>query len=179
MTITDSAGERRAHMIWEQLTEAGIEHLVWIPDSETHFMHGVLERPSSDIRVVQVCREGEAFGVCAGLYLGGARGALVIENQGMFDSGNILKWAIGLQLPIVALVGYVHYHKMQVTNGVRTVAGARDVTEPFLQAFEMPYVVVDSDADVPLIGQLARRAFDERRPVVALLTSADDYTPGT
>jgi len=173
-------GAHRAEAICDELVAAGITLLAWVPDSETHFMHDVIEA-RDEIRVVQVCREGEALALCAGAYAGGARAALLIENQGLFDAGNILKWTIGMRLPYVMLVGYLFYETMQrdKTGAVLTVQGVRDVTEPFLTAFGVPTWIVARDEDTRLVGKACDAAFDERTPTAVLLSSADRYHPGT
>lgn len=168
----------RGAAICDQLVTVGVSHVAWLPDSETYFMHRALERESR-LTTVQVCREGEAVGICAGLYLGGARGAMLVENQGLFDSGNVLKWAAAYRFPLIALVGYLMYAKMEETAGGLTLHGARDYTEPFMQAFEVPYCLVTRDEDVPKIGEIAAEAFERQVPAVALLSSARYYSPGT
>ena len=104
----------RGKAICEELKKAGIRHLVWVPDSETHFMNeAIIHEP--EINVVKVCREGETMAICAGLYMGGAMGALLVENQGMFECGNVLKWAIGLNIPMVMLIGYFGFYNLKRT----------------------------------------------------------------
>jgi sulfopyruvate decarboxylase TPP-binding subunit len=136
---------------------------------------------SSTISVVQVCREGEALALCSGVHVGGGRGALLIENQGLFDSGNVLKWAVGMRMPFVMLVGYLFYERMErdADGALRTIQGTRDVTEPFLEAFQIPYEIVARDEDVHLVGHACRRAWETSQPTAVLLSSADAYQPGT
>ena len=96
---------QRGHLICGELKRNGVEYIAWVPDSETHFMHGsMLNDPS--LRVIQVCAEGEAVAVCAGMHMGGKRGVVLIENQGAFDSGKVLKWAVGFHFSLVLLMGY-------------------------------------------------------------------------
>src|SRR6516162_4179534 len=54
------------------LTRAGITDVAWIPDSELGTWESALCN-SASIRLIRVCREGEAFAVAAGLLLGGRR----------------------------------------------------------------------------------------------------------
>ena len=68
--VTQEATMERGQAICRELKKAGIRHIVWLPDSETHFMHSVLDR-DPDLKVIKVCREGEAVAICAGLHLGG------------------------------------------------------------------------------------------------------------
>lgn len=167
----------RGQLICDELKKNGVEYIAWVPDSETHFMHeSMLNDPS--LRVLKVCAEGEAVGICVGMHMGGKRGVVLIENQGAFDSGNVLKWAIDLQFPLVLLIGYLGYRNLVATPEGKMRRGQRQITEPFLQALGIPYELVDSDQDVPKISAAFSRAQRESKPVALLLTSADDFVPG-
>jgi sulfopyruvate decarboxylase TPP-binding subunit len=136
----------------------------------------MLNDPS--LRVIKVCAEGEAVGICAGMQMGGERGVVLIENQGAFDSGNVLKWATGLRLPLVLLIGYLGYRNLEDTPEGKMRRGQREITEPFLNALGIPYELLDSDDGVSKISEAFSRAENDSRPVAVLLTSADDFVPG-
>ena len=168
---------QRGQLICDELKKNGVDYVVWVPDSETHFMHdSMLNDPS--FRIIQVCAEGEAVGICAGMHMGGKRGVVLIENAGAFDSGNALKWATNLEFPLVLLIGYLGYRNLETTPGGKMRGGQRDITEPFLEALEIPYELVDSDEKVGEISEAFSRATLESKPVAVLLTSADDFVPG-
>ena len=64
----------------------------------------------SKLSLVRVCREGEAWTIAAGLYLGGQRPLVVIQNTGLFESGDALRNVLfDLGLPLFALIGYRNY----------------------------------------------------------------------
>ena len=168
---------QRGQLICDELKKNDVEYIAWVPDSETHFMHAsMLDNPS--LRVIQVCAEGEAIGICAGMHMGGKRGVVLIENQGAFDSGNILKWAVGLRFPLVLLIGYLGYRNLEATPEGKMKGGEREITEPFLKALGIPYELVDSDQDVGKISKAFSRAQRDSKPVALLLTRADDFVPG-
>lgn len=169
--------DSRARAICEELKCGGITHVAWLPDSETHFMHAALTHDPA-LTVIPVCREGEAIAICSGLHLGGVRSALLVENQGLFDCGNVLKWAAALEAPIVMLVGWLFYHQMQWSDGGMMFNGRRDYTESFLDALDIQHVLVDSDADVAMVTWACREAFETRQPVAILLAKADDFEAG-
>ncbi len=169
----------RGAEICRELTKAGIRHVVWLPDSETHFLHEAMQK-DREIKIVQVCREGEAIAICAGLHLGGKRAALLIENFGLFETGNVLKWAIGLNIPMLLMVGYMMYSTLKDTpQGKVRSNGQPEYTEPFLNAFGVKYHLLTSDADIHRVGDACNEAWSTRRPVALLLSSADGYVPGT
>ncbi|MCJ7642686.1 MAG: thiamine pyrophosphate-binding protein [Desulfobacterales bacterium] len=117
---------QRGQLICDELKRNGVDYVVWVPDSETHFMHdSMLNDPS--LRVVQVCAEGEAVGICAGMHMGGKRGVVLIENAGAFDSGNALKWAASLKFPLVLLIGYLGYRNLETTPGGKMRRGQKGI----------------------------------------------------
>ena len=103
---------------------------------------------------------------------------MLIENQGAFDAGNVMKWAIDLQFPLVFLIGYLGYRNLVSTPEGKVRRGQRQITEPFLQALDIPYEILDSDQDVPKISAAFSRAQRDSKPVALLVTSADDFVPG-
>ncbi len=168
---------KRGQLICDELRKSGVEYVAWVPDSETHFIHdAMLGDPS--LRVIQVCSEGEAIAICVGLHMGGKRGVALMENQGAFDSGNILRWAVGYRFPLVLLIGYLGYRYVEDTPEGKVRRGQREVTEPFLKALDIPYELVNSDEEVGNISEALSRAQRDSRPVAVLLTSADDFVPG-
>ena len=53
------------------LKECGLTDVVWIPDSELGRWDEAL-RCDPELRLIRVCREGEAIAVAGGLWIGGA-----------------------------------------------------------------------------------------------------------
>lgn len=93
----------RGQLICEQLKLCGVEYIIWLPDSESFFMHeAMLNDP--DLRIIQCCSEGEAISILAGLHLGGKRAIVLIENNGLFEAGNALRWVSDSRFPLVLMV---------------------------------------------------------------------------
>ena len=87
------------------LRECGVTHVVWIPDSETGTWEAALSS-AADITLVRVCREGEAFAVAAGLFLGGKRPIVMIQCTGLFEAGDALRNVLfDMGLPLFTVVG--------------------------------------------------------------------------
>src|SRR4029077_7486978 len=83
-----------------------VSHVVWLPDSETNWLYQLMQAEPS-LRLVPVSREGLAFSLAAGLSAGGQTPIILIQNTGLMESGDSLRgWALGLNVPVVLMVGY-------------------------------------------------------------------------
>ena len=145
------------------LEQLGVTHVVWVPDSETGQWEAALES-SGRLKLVRVCREGEAWPLAAGLLVGGKLPFTVMQCTGLFESGDALRHAIfDLELPIYALIG--------VRNGMNNSSrdSARIYAEPFVQAWGLDHVWLRSAADLPLLIEHFRGCQRGQRAGMALL----------
>ena len=142
----------RSHLVVEAMQNCGVTHVVWLPDSESHYMYDALN--ASPLHLVPVCREGEAFGIAAGLHLGGKTPVVLIQNTGLFESGDVL-------------VGYRGYHEM--INGQGPVDSAATFTEPILDAWGIVHYLLDTDNDMPKIAGAFKESRETSRPVAILI----------
>ncbi len=89
-----------AKKIIEQLHFNNVTHVVWLPDSETNFMYSQLSQDAS-IKIVSVSREGETMPIAAGLWAGGKKPVVMIQNTGLFESGDSIRGInIDMGIPI-------------------------------------------------------------------------------
>ena len=148
----------------EQFKKNGITHVVWLPDSETNWMYMAMqEEPSFDL--IPVTREGEALAIAAGLYAGGKKPVCLIQNTGMFESGDSIRGiALDVNLPVVMMIGYRGWTR----HGVTPDSAAR-FTEPILDAWGIKYYLVESDADADRITTAFEEAEATNRPVAILV----------
>lgn len=152
-----------AEQVADILAGLGITHVVWVPDSAIGPWEQALDRPGG-LELVRVCREGEAWAIAAGLYLGGRCPLVMIQNTGLFESGDALRNVLfDLHLPLVALVGYRSY----------LVAGsadsARKFTEPILDAWGLDYILIRQPDELPQMAEHFRKCREAGRPGVVLL----------
>lgn len=146
------------------LKRCGLSHLVWLPDSEAGFLYAAL-REDPDLTLVPVCREGEAMAVALGLTVAGQRPAVVIQNTGFLESGDSVRGAmLDTGFPFFLMIGYRGW---QADESMTDSAGI--YTEPVLQAWGIPYYLVEDDRDLPRIEQAYREAQDGSRPVAVLI----------
>ena len=151
-----------------EMKKNGVTHVVWLPDSETNWLY-LLMKEDPSLTLVGVNREGLAFSAAAGIAAGGKRPLILIQNTGLMESGDSLRgWAIGLNVPVVLMVGYRGWTR----HGVNTDTAAV-YTERFLNAFGVNYYLVEGDADAQRISIAFEDATKTKRPVAVLV--ADEY----
>jgi sulfopyruvate decarboxylase TPP-binding subunit len=142
--------------IADQLKACGITHVVWVPDSE---IGGLEKHLDPSIRLVRACREGEATAIAAGLMLGGARPAVVIQCTGFFEAGDAFRNVVkDLKLPLFLLIG--HRNRTAFLGGTSKDSAAKHL-EPLLSAWELTYAVLEPDGDPAVIGELYARSHTE------------------
>jgi sulfopyruvate decarboxylase TPP-binding subunit len=121
-----------------ELKDLGITHVVWLPDSTLGQWESALSS-TIGLKLVRVCREGEAWAIAAGLYLGGARPLVLIQCTGLFDSGDSLRCALfDYGLPLFAVIGYRSALNPAANDSART------FTEPNLRSWGIDYRLIDS-----------------------------------
>jgi len=96
--------------VWADGVCAGVRacacrHVVYVPDNP---LSHVLKRFGDgypEVRLVLATREEEAFGIAAGLYLAGARPALLFQSSGLGNSLNaITSLMLPYQIPALMIV---------------------------------------------------------------------------
>jgi sulfopyruvate decarboxylase subunit alpha len=154
------------------LTARGITHVVGLPDGTSGPLFDAVSRHPA-IRLVTVTREGEAFAIATGLWMGGASPLVVIQNTGLLESGDSLRGtAQRMAVPLPILVtgrGYLKMHQAGITpDEPRTVEllTRSDIdttallTEPTLEAWGVPFRRCEGEDD-PAADLLA--TIDEAR----------------
>jgi sulfopyruvate decarboxylase subunit alpha len=140
-----------------------ITHVVWLPDSTLGQWEESLSaapRPS----LVRVCREGEAWALAAGLYLGGARPIVMIQCTGLFESGDSLRNAVhDYGLPLFAIIGYRSALNPSANDSART------FTEPNLKSWELDYRLIDAPDKRSELATHYKTCRKAHRPGVVLI----------
>jgi len=102
--------------------------------------------------------------VAAGLYLGGARPLVMIQNTGLFESGDALRNVLlDMHVPLYAIVGY---RSALVEN---TTDSAYRYTEPILQAWGLDYIVLRAADPLAQLREHFATCRQAGRPGIALL----------
>jgi sulfopyruvate decarboxylase TPP-binding subunit len=167
--MTDAAARTLSpETVLAQMKQNGVTDVVWLPDSETNWLY-LLMKADPALRLIGVTREGHACSIAAGLAAGGCSPLILIQNTGLMESGDSLRgWLLGLNVPVVLMVGYRGWTRHGVNQD-----SAATYTERFLNAFNLTYYLVESDADADRISIAFQEATRTKQPVVVLV--GDEY----
>jgi sulfopyruvate decarboxylase TPP-binding subunit len=146
------------------LVSAGVTHVVWLPDSELGQWENALST-SPDLRLIRVCREGEAMAIAAGLMLGGKRPVVMVQITGFFEAGDALRNVVhDLKLPLFLVIGMRSW-KMRD----RTFDSCPKFAEPILQAWKLDCTWLDDSSSPEDLIAVYRRAQAAGRAAAVLL----------
>jgi sulfopyruvate decarboxylase subunit alpha len=126
-----------------------IRNLVFLPDTVMGRLLALAEAQEDDFfRLVGVHREEEAVGILSGLFLGGQRGAMLIQSSGLGNTLNALgSLAMAYRIPfplLVSLRGELgEFNPAQLHMG-RAVPGCLD-------ALTIQHVTLRTEADLETI----------------------------
>jgi sulfopyruvate decarboxylase TPP-binding subunit len=145
------------------LKSCGVTHAVWLPDSLIGRWDQALAS-DPDLRLIRVCREAEALAVAGGLLLGGKRPVVLLQCTGLFDAGDALRNLVhDLHLPLFLAVGVRSWlaHRQGTSSDSCPV-----FTEPFLQAWRIPYTLLSPEATADDLAAAYRRAAGQAAAVL-------------
>ena len=146
---------------------AGCRDVVYVPDNPLSHVLRVFEARYADVRLILATREEEAFGIAAGLYLGGRRPAVMLQSSGLGNSLNAMtSLLVPYQIPVVMVVsmrgdeGEWNAAQMPMGRAVRTI----------LDAIWIPHLTAESSGTTSeAVQRAAAQAFSTRMPHACLL----------
>jgi sulfopyruvate decarboxylase alpha subunit len=149
------------------LHAAGSRDVVYVPDNPLSHVLRILRDDYSDVTTTIATREEEAFGIAAGLYLGGRRPTVMLQSSGLGNSLNALgSLLLPYQIPVLVIVSMRgdagEWNAAQVPMGQAVAPICRAIGVPIASA-ESPETTA---ATVQLVGQTA---FGTRVPGVCQL----------
>jgi sulfopyruvate decarboxylase TPP-binding subunit len=170
--MNDATVALRPETVLAEMRKNGVTDVVWLPDSETNWLF-LLMQAEPGLRLVGVSREGHACSIASGLHTGGRRPMILIQNTGLMESGDSIRgWLLGMNVPVVMMVGYRGWTR----HGVNADSAAT-YTERFLHAFDLPFYLVESDADAGRISIAFAEAERRRGPAVVLVGRVSRVQP--
>ena len=146
---------------------AGIRDVVYVPDNPLSHVLRVLADRFPDVRTILATREEEAFGIAAGLYLGGARPAVLLQSSGLGNSLNaITSLLVPYKIPVLMVISMRgdtgEWNDAQVPMG--------RAVRPICDAIGVPHVTVETGGRAQeFIALAAQTAFATRVPGACLL----------
>jgi sulfopyruvate decarboxylase subunit alpha len=153
--------------VCEGVYVADSRDVVYVPDNPlSHVLREFAER-YRDIRLLLATREEEAFGIAAGLYLGGRLPTVMLQSSGLGNSLNALtSLLVPYQIPVLTIVSMRgdegEWNAAQVPMG-RAVRAIFD-------AIDVPHTTVESaDEAGETVRLTGRTAFGTRRIGACLL----------
>ena len=147
-----------------ELKKLGVSHVVWLPDTESRFLYDAVSS-DPDIKLVPVCREGEAIPIALGLILGGQKPVCMIQSTGFYESGDAVRGlALDVGLPLLIFIGYRGFKREGPI-----VDSAATYLEPVLGAWGIDYHLIETDEDVTRIPKAYAETQEQSKPVAVLI----------
>ncbi len=162
MTETSDIGLRVA----DELAICGVKLVASLPDN---WLMDIIATVDRDDRFthVPVNREESAIGLCSGAYMGAMGSAALMGASGfMTVIYAITKINYTYEIPLLLLLtlrGAVgDHHKHHLSNGL--------YLEKVFDAINLPYQVIASKDDIPMISRCYRHTRTFSRPMAAVFT---------
>jgi sulfopyruvate decarboxylase subunit alpha len=159
-----------AHTLLAAFRAEDIRNLVFLPDTVMGRLLALAEAQQGDFfRLINVHREEEAVGILTGLFLGGQRGAMLVQSSGLGNTLNALgSLAMAYHIPfplLVSLRGELgEFNPAQLHMG-RAVPGSLD-------ALTIRHVTLRSDVELQTIVEGAlKTCFTAEEPFGILLSA--------
>ena len=146
---------------------AGSRDVVYVPDNPLSHVLRAFEHQYRDVRLLLATREEEAFGIAAGLYLGGRLPTVMLQSSGLGNSLNALtSLLLPYQIPVLMVVSMRgdsgEWNTAQLPMG-RAVRG-------IFESIGMPHTTVESADEACHTVRLAgTTAFGTRTSAACLL----------
>ena len=156
--------------VCEGIHASGSRDVVYVPDNPLSHVLRIFSTRFKDLRLVLATREEEAFGIAAGLYLGGRKPIVMLQSSGLGNSLNgITSLLIPYQIPTVMVISVrgddSEWNAAQVPMGRSLPA--------ILDALGIPYSHVHSaDTVAATVKVAADTAFGTRQLRAVLLARA-------
>ena len=157
-----------AQKIIDELKKWDVTHVIGLPDNGSAKLYEKL-RGEPEIDVISVTREGEAFAIASGLYVGGKQPVVLIQNTGFLESGDAIRGtAVNMEIPLVTLIGYRGYQALRPESRLHPDSAATFL-EPTLKAWGFPYNSIETDEDIHYIGEAFQKAQATSLPAAVLI----------
>ena len=156
-----------AEKIVNELKKQEITHAVGVPDNGSARIYELL-RAEPGIEVITVTREGEAFAIASGLYVGGKKPVIIIQNTGLLESGDAIRGTVvNMRVPVVVFIGYRGFHNRDADG--EWIDSVASFLEPTLKAWDLPYETLETDDEILCISRAFETTAATSLPAAVLL----------
>ena len=156
-----------ADLLLSAIREAGVQDVVLVPDTHQRTVLDLL-MADDEIRTVHCSTEDEANAIAAGLYIGGAEVALMIQHAGLYASVNTLR-GVGLDggVPLFALVGLLSREpELEPKDSPRSMVR---FAGPLMDTFDVPHALLETRDDLGLIPEYYALSRERSGPAVVFV----------
>ncbi len=156
-----------AEALVQELTQLDVTDVINVPDTHQRSLLAALARQSK-IRLLTACTEDEAIAINAGLWIGGRRPVLSIQQVGLLAAMNNVKaLCMDARIPTCMLVGYFG---RDVTRTARdNAARAVHLIEPTLDTWGVAYFPIERPGDLSAVGKAYRHSVEHSGASVVLI----------
>lgn len=141
--ILKESGVNIDEKILSFLKELHYDFGVIFPSSKLKRLYQLLEE-SSDFTIVNVTREEEGVGVCAGAYLAGKKPFMLIQSTGLGNSFNAIASLLKTyEIPLLILASYRGYYNETILAQV----ALGEALPGMLDSMSIPYLIIDDDLE--------------------------------
>ena len=145
------------------LRSVGVDLIASLPcDRNKHFTSEI----HKEFDVIDITREEDGVGICAGAFMGGRKPVMSIQSSGLGNMMNAIMSLTSLYrfpLPILASWRGVDNEKIEAQKPFNL------RLPQMLDAFEIPYADVKDSSDLNLIREMVCKAFSENIITVMLI----------
>src|SRR4026209_3032849 len=125
------------------LHAAGSRHVVYVPDNPLSHVLRELRENYPDVTTTIATREEEAFGIAAGLYLGGKRPTVMLQSSGLGNSINgLTSLFVPYEIPALIVISMRGDEDAPEWNPAQIPRGR--AVGPILDAIRIPHETLSS-----------------------------------
>lgn len=165
------AGGPSASRLLAAIKAEAVTHIVTVPDFVQFALHEKTLEPGNDFRNVFACTEDQALTTATGIYIGGGKPMLLVQNQGFFKCVNTVRaTCIDSAVPMVFFVG--QFGREEENFGQPARQSRRSMVryiEPLLEALDIRYWNVDEEADIAKVHEAFAHAEAAKSAAVVLI----------
>lgn len=171
LLVPNPPGGPSASALHQTLRDTGVSHVVTVPDFVQFSLHAALAKEPQGIRSVFAASEDQAVTTAAGLWMAGAKPAVLVQNQGLYKCTNTLR-AVCLDagVPLLFLVG--QFGREASNLGQPMTLSKRSmvrVMQPYLDALGIAHWTLEGDEGLSAIAQASEHAQQHESAAVVLV----------